>query len=145
MMINGEHLGTGAKTVLSCRQMKTLGTTIVRNELLIIIQTESRAGWMLDICKIMNSRDSLPWSLPALSGTCPGMDGEQYLFLRRTEKENVSNELAQLSILSNSNLLYLASTRSELKRVIWVDGYYIKLCGFSITREIFEDKTIYLK
>ena len=84
MMINGEHLGTGAKTVLTWRQMRTLGTTIVRNEFLIMIQTES---W-LDICKIMNSRDGLRWSLLALSGACHGMEGERYLFLKRTEKEN---------------------------------------------------------
>ena len=36
----------------------------------------------------MNSRDGLRWSLLALSGACHGMEGERYLFLKRTEKEN---------------------------------------------------------
>ena len=65
MMMNGEHLGTGARTVVTCRQMKTLGTRIVRNELLIISQTESAEAAGYFICKIMNSRDGLAQSLLA--------------------------------------------------------------------------------
>ena len=35
----------------------------------------------------------------------------------------VEMNLSKLSILPNSNLLYLASSRSELKEVNWMDGW----------------------